>query len=48
MTQKSKDESISGILRELTDEIIALRVSVDRMVEDVATREVRIKLVVDE
>ena len=48
MTQKSKDESISGILRELTDEIIALRVSMDRMVEDVATREVRIKLVVDE
>ena len=48
MTQKSKDESISGILRELTDEIIALRVSVDRMVEDVSTREVRIKLVVDE
>jgi len=48
MTKPTKDESISGILRELTDEIIALRVSVDRMVEDVATREVRIKLVVDE
>lgn len=42
------NDNVAGLLRELTDEIKALRIAVDRMVEDNTTKEVRIKLVVDE
>jgi len=46
MTGENQD--LAALLREMTDEIKALRVAVDRLVEDNTTREIRIKLVVDE
>lgn len=43
-----EDQRLAGLLREMTDEIKALRVAIDRLVDDNTTQEVRIRLVVDE